>query len=58
MMVVGAMERLDMQGHPGIHREGLEPFLHQLGVEAAHLVAAERDRNTRNGRPEISSATG
>src|SRR6185312_14942649 len=30
-----------MQGDAGIHGEGLEPLLHQLGVEGADLVAHE-----------------
>ena len=41
VVVVGAVERLDMQRHAGIHGEGLEPLLHQLGVEGADLVAHE-----------------
>jgi len=28
-----------VQSHPGIDREGVEPFAHQLGVELADLVA-------------------
>ena len=36
-----AVQRLDVQRHAGVHRERLEPFLHQLGVEGADLVAAE-----------------
>jgi len=52
MMVIGAVERLHMQGHPGIHREGLKPFLHQFGIESAHFVAGEtRPETSRNGRP-------
>ena len=41
MVVVGAVQCLDVQRHAGVHREGLEPLLHQLGVEGADLVAAE-----------------
>src|SRR6478672_3249393 len=41
MMVVGAIERGDMQRHAAVHGECLEPFLHQLGVEGADLVAPE-----------------
>ena len=36
-----AVERLDVQRHAGVHRERLEPLLHQLGVERADLVARE-----------------
>src|SRR5208282_524498 len=43
MMVVAAIERGDVQRHRGIHGEGLEPFLHQLGVECSHFVAHEFD---------------
>ena len=53
MVVVGAVERLDVQRDAGIHGEGLEPLLHQLGVEGADLVAAElglehQERPARN----------
>ena len=57
MMVVGAIERGDVQRHRGVHGEGLEPFLHQFGVERSDFVAHEFGVNTRNGRPEISIAT-
>src|SRR5215467_13858058 len=33
VVVVGAVERLDMQGDAGIRRERLKPLLHQLGIE-------------------------
>ena len=42
-MVVAAIERGDVQRHGGVHGEGLEPFLHQLGVESSHFVAHEFD---------------
>src|SRR5262245_42527692 len=41
MVVVGAVERRDVQRHPAVRRERLEPLLHQLGIEAADLVAYE-----------------
>ena len=41
MMVVGAVQHFGMQCYSGIHREGLEPLLHKLGVERADLVAHE-----------------
>src|SRR5262245_48232207 len=41
VVVVAAVQRLDMQRDACIHREGLEPLLHQLGVERADLVAPE-----------------
>ncbi len=41
MMVVGAVERSDVQRHPAVHGKSLEPFLHQFGIEAADLVAHE-----------------
>ena len=43
MMIVLAIERLDMQGQPGGLREGLEPFLEQLGVHRAEFGAREVD---------------
>ena len=42
MVIVAAVQRLDVQRHAGVHGERLEPLLHQLGVERADLVAAER----------------
>ena len=39
MMAVLAVQRLDMQRDRGIHREGVEPFTHQFGVELSDLVA-------------------
>ena len=57
MMVVGAIERRDMQRHRGVDREGLKPFLHQFGIEGPTLSRTNSDLNTRNGRPEISIAT-
>src|SRR2546423_13740045 len=41
MVVVGAVQCLDVQRHARVHGERLEPLLHQLGVERADLVAAE-----------------
>jgi propanediol utilization protein len=41
MMVVRAIQALGVQRDAGIHREGLKPFLHQLSVEFADLVAHE-----------------
>src|SRR5262245_9698408 len=41
VMIVGAVKRGDVQRHAAVHREVLEPLLHELGVEAAYLVAHE-----------------
>ncbi len=41
MMAVVAIQRFDMQRDAGIHRECVEPFAHQVGIELADLVARE-----------------
>src|SRR3954466_3049329 len=41
VVVVGAVECFDVQRDAGIHRKGLEPLLHQFGIERADLVTAE-----------------
>src|SRR3954452_3528301 len=41
VVVVVAVKRLHMQRNSGIHRKGLEPLAHQLGVEFPDLVAPE-----------------
>jgi len=53
MMVVGAVQHLGMKRYTSIHREGLKPLLHKLGVERADLVAHElgpedQERSTGN----------
>src|SRR6186713_834238 len=53
MMVVGAVQHLGMKRYTSIHREGLKPLLHKLGVERANLVAHElgpedQERSTGN----------
>src|SRR5947207_3412240 len=49
VMIVAAIQRLDVQRHPGMDRKGLKPFAHQLGVEGADLVAAERGVEHQEG---------
>ena len=39
-MIVGAMQRFHVQRDAGIGRKRPKPFLDQLGVEVADLVAA------------------
>ncbi len=41
MMVIGAVERFDMQCNTGIHGTSLKPLLHQFGIEGADLVQDE-----------------
>jgi propanediol utilization protein len=41
VVIVCPVQSLRVQCDAGIHGEGLKPFLHQLGVELAHLVAHE-----------------
>ena len=41
VMIVGAVEGLEVQRQPAVHCERLKPFPHQLGVEGANLVAHE-----------------
>src|SRR5260370_13918059 len=41
VMVIRAVERRDVYRHSAVHRECLEPLLHQFGIEATHLVAHE-----------------
>src|SRR6202161_2367815 len=41
MVIVLAVESLDVQGHPGRLDEGLEPFLEQLRVHLAELGLGE-----------------
>ena len=43
VVIVLAVEILDMQGHPGRLGKGLKPFLEQLGVHLAELWPAEGD---------------
>ena len=42
-MIVLPVKGFDMKRDSGIDREGLEPFIHQLGIEGADLVAAKLD---------------
>src|SRR4249920_4237817 len=53
MMVVGAIQHLGMKRYTGIHREGLKPLLHKLGVKGTDLVTHElgledQERSARN----------
>ena len=57
MVVVDAVECLDMQRDPGVLGESLEELAHQFGVEFAELRCGISVRNTRKGRPETSMAT-
>jgi len=41
MVIVRTVQSLDVQSDAGVDRKSLEPFAHQLGIERAHLVAAE-----------------
>ncbi len=42
-MAVGAVERLDMEGQPGMDRESLEELANQLNVEVADLLGRKAD---------------
>src|SRR5258705_6521552 len=49
VVIVRAIERLDMQRDAGIHREGVKPLLDQLGIEGADLVARELGAEHQEG---------
>ena len=49
MVVVGAVDILDVQGDAGIHGERLEELAHQLGVEGTDLRRGEGDVPDQEG---------
>ena len=42
VVIVAAVEGLHVHGQSGMHREGLKPFAHQIGIEGSYLVTLKR----------------